>query len=44
MPYRIDFHRHVIPGVYLEAMGQAGLRHPLQGWPTRAVRSAPTST
>jgi len=30
-PYRIDFHRHVIPGVYLEALDQAGVRDPLHG-------------
>ena len=31
MPYRIDFHRHVIPDVYLEALDQAAVRDPLHG-------------
>lgn len=31
MPHRIDFHRHVIPDVYLKAMNQAGVRDPLHG-------------
>jgi 6-methylsalicylate decarboxylase len=30
-PYRIDFHRHVIPDIYLKAMNQAGVRDPLHG-------------
>ena len=31
MPYRINFHRHLIPGVYLESMGQPDARHPIHG-------------
>ena len=27
----IDFHRHVIPNVYLEAMDQAAVRDPIHG-------------
>jgi 6-methylsalicylate decarboxylase len=30
-PNRIDFHRHVIPDIYLKAMNQAGVRDPLHG-------------
>lgn len=43
MPHRIDFHRHVIPDVYLEAMDQAAVRDPSTGWPTRAGMPALTS-
>jgi 6-methylsalicylate decarboxylase len=30
-PYCIDFHRHVIPDVYLDAVNEAGVRDPLHG-------------